>query len=73
MRNVRAGIMTLAEAIRERGYDPDEFLAEYATFSKKLDDLKIVLDSDPRHMTQAGQFQTADLARQPVAAGNGGN
>lgn len=73
MRNVRAGIQTLAEAIRERGYDPDEFLTEYAAFSKKLDALGIVLDSDPRHMTQAGQFQTADLARQPGAAGNGGN
>ena len=68
MRNVRSGIQTLGEAIRERGFDPDEFLQEYAEMTKKLDALGIVLDSDPRHMTQAGQFQTADLARQPGAA-----
>ena len=28
-RNIRAGIMTLSEAIRERGYDPERMLAEY--------------------------------------------
>lgn len=54
MRNVRAGIQTLPEAIRERGYDPDEFLAEYAKSNEKLDELGIVLDSDPRRTTQAG-------------------
>jgi len=57
LRNVRAGIMSLSEAIRERGYDPDELLAEIQHDLKKLDDLGIVLDSDPRRMTQAGQAQ----------------
>jgi len=59
-RNVRSGIMTLSEAIRERGYDPDELLAEMAADNKKLDALKIVLDSDPRKMTQVGQSQAPD-------------
>jgi len=58
-RNIRSGIMTLSEAIKERGYDPNELLAELAADFKKLDDLGLVLDSDPRKMTQAGQAQAA--------------
>lgn len=56
-RKIRSGLMTLSEAIRECGYDPDELLAEYAADLKKLDKLGIVLDSDARQMTQAGQLQ----------------
>jgi lambda family phage portal protein len=56
-RNVRTGIQSLSEAIRERGYDPDELLEEMAGDNMKLDALKLVLDSDPRRMTQAGQAQ----------------
>lgn len=56
-RNIRSGIQTLSEAIRERGYDPDELLAEMAADNAKLDALKLVLDSDARRMTQAGQVQ----------------
>jgi lambda family phage portal protein len=58
-RNVRTGIETLEDAIRERGYDPEEFFAEIAATNEKLDSLRIVLDSDPRKMTQAGQLQGA--------------
>jgi lambda family phage portal protein len=57
MRNVRAGIMTLSEAIRERGYDPEEVLAEMAADNKKIDQLELVLDSDPRKTSQAGLTQ----------------
>jgi len=57
MRNVRAGIQSLPDAIRERGYDPDELFAEIAATNKKLDDLGIVLDSDPRQTNQQGQSQ----------------
>lgn len=45
---VRAGIMTLSEAIREQGYNPDDFLNEYAEDMKKLDSLGLVLSSDCR-------------------------
>ena len=54
-RNIRAGIMSLSEAIRERGYAPDELLAEMAEDNKTLDRLGLILDSDPRRTTQAGQ------------------
>lgn len=64
MRNVRSGIQTLSEAIRERGWDPDEFLEEYAADLKKLDRYGIILDSDARRTTQAGN---------PTAAMGGGD
>jgi capsid protein len=56
-RNIRTGIMTQSEAIRERGYDPKEFLREMAADNKLLDTLALVLDSDARKTTQAGQIQ----------------
>lgn len=66
MRNVRAGIMSLSEALRERGYDPDAVLAEIAADNEKLDALGLILDSDPRKMTQAGQLQ-GEAATQAAA------
>lgn len=70
MRNIRAGITTLSEVLRERGYDPDELLAEFAADNARLDQLKIVLDSDPRQMTQAGQLQGVASSK-PGAAPSG--
>ena len=69
-RNIRTGIMTLSEAIRERGYDPDEFLAEYKADNERLDKLGIVLDSDARATTQAGnpRQQLAAATPEPEAA-----
>jgi lambda family phage portal protein len=68
MRNIRAGIMTLSEALRERGYDPETVLAEMATDLQKLDELQLILDSDPRNMTQAGQLQGAAAAKYKTPA-----
>jgi lambda family phage portal protein len=56
-RLIRNGIMTLPEAIREQGQDPDAHLAEIAEANAKLDELKIVLDSDPRRTSAGGQGQ----------------
>ncbi len=69
MRNARAGIQTIPEAIRERGYDPDAVLAEYKDWNTKIDAAGVVLDSDPRKMTQAGQLQGSPLS---VGGSNGG-
>ena len=49
---VRNGLITLSEAIREQGYNPDTFLREYANDLKKLDELGIVLESDCRKDAQ---------------------
>lgn len=54
---IRAGLMTLPEAQREFGYDPDEMLDEIAESNSKLDAKKIILDSDPRKTTAQGQLQ----------------
>jgi capsid protein len=74
MRNVRAGIQTLFDAIRERGYDPAEFFAEVKEGNALLDALGIKIDSDPRYLTQAGQLQGEALpkpAPAPVADDEG--
>lgn len=58
-REVRNGSQTLSDALRERGYDPDELFEERAAELKKLDGLGIVVDTDPRKTTQAGQIQSS--------------
>lgn len=57
-RNIRNGLQSLSEVLRERGYDPIEVLNEMARDNALLDKLRLVLDSDPRKMTQAGQAQS---------------
>ena len=60
---VRSGQKTHSQVIRENGDDPDTFFAEMAEDLKRLDELGIVLDSDPRRVTQAGnavQIPNAD-------------
>jgi lambda family phage portal protein len=57
MRNIRAGMQSLSDALRERGYNPKAVFDEMARDNKELDKLGLILDSDPRQMTQAGQLQ----------------
>ncbi|MNY54344.1 hypothetical protein D3C86_1902030 [compost metagenome] len=52
---VRAGFKSLSQVIRERGYDPATVLKEIADDNQLLDDLNLILDSDPRRTTQQGQ------------------
>jgi lambda family phage portal protein len=54
---VRAGLKPLGAAIAEMGYDRDEIFAEYESDNKELDRFGLIFDSDPRHMSQAGQTQ----------------
>ncbi len=51
---VRAGLMTLKEAIARQGYDPAHVLAEIGATNAELDALGIVLDTDPRKATKTG-------------------
>lgn len=57
MRQVRAGMMTFSEMVREQGGDPEEHFDEYATDLARLDKLGIKLDSDVRAVSQAGLTQ----------------
>ena len=52
---VRAGVMTLKEAIARQGYGPAQVLAEIAAINTELDALGITLDTDPRRSTRTGQ------------------
>ncbi len=52
---IRAGLMSLAEGIARQGYDPDVVTAEFAEMNKVLDQLGLVLDTDPRKSTRNGQ------------------
>ena len=45
---VRAGLLTLSEAIRMLGYDPRELLGELSDDLEILDELGLQVESDPR-------------------------
>jgi len=51
------GATSLARVIGRQGEDLDDILAEIAATNAKLDALGIVLDSDPRKVTQQGLYQ----------------
>lgn len=57
---VRAGFSTLPQKIAQRGYDARAVLQEQADTLKVVDELELVLTSDPRRMTNVGQAQTTD-------------
>ncbi len=59
---IRSGTETLAEAIARKGRNPDAVLAEIAATNAKLDELGIVLDSDPRRVTKTGSAQSTETA-----------
>ena len=63
-RNIRTGIQSWSEAVRERGYDPDELIEELKADNAKFDAAGLVLDSDARRVTQAGMLQSAIASSQ---------
>lgn len=56
---IRAGLQTLPGALRELGLNPDKHLKELSDTNKQLDQLGLILDSDPR-LTGNGQLQSAE-------------
>jgi lambda family phage portal protein len=56
-RLVRSGALTPDGMVRQQGEDPEEHWQEYAANMRRLDDLGITLDSDPRKVSQSGQGQ----------------
>jgi lambda family phage portal protein len=55
----RMGLRTMPSLIAETGEDWLEQVDEIKQWNAELDDGEIVLDSDPRHATKAGQVQQA--------------
>ena len=68
LRNIRTGITTPSEALRERGFIPSEFWDEYQKDFEDQDRRGLVLDSDARKMNQNGQPHPAAA---PAGASNG--
>jgi len=54
---IRGGIITLSEAIRQQGKDPESHLEEIARDNQTLDELELTLDSDPRKINGSGAQQ----------------
>jgi capsid protein len=59
LKMIRTGTLDLFEAISRNGYDPEERLQKIARINKVLDKLEIILDCDPRNVTDRGQEQPA--------------
>lgn len=58
--DIRAGVSTPQEVLRARGTDPRQVLEAYAEWNKQLDELGVVLDTDPRKVSRTGVGQTTD-------------
>lgn len=58
---VRSGLVSLSEALRSRGYDPEQVLNQIKEDNDLLDSLGLVLDSDPRKTAGQGQIQSTGL------------
>lgn len=54
---VRGGLENMPNAINAMGYEPEEFVQAIADFNALLDKHGVVLDSDPRKITNGGQAQ----------------
>jgi len=53
----RAGYISRSEIVANSGWDAEEIEAELAADNARADALDLVLDSDPRRVTQQGQTQ----------------
>lgn len=65
IKEVRAGFRSLSSAIAETGENPDDVLDEIQLDNAKLDERGIILDSDPRNISQAGQTQQRSVDDPP--------
>ena len=61
IKKVRGGMVSLSEAISASGKDPQKVFEQIAQDNTMLDSLGIVLDSDPRSLTQAGITQPEEV------------
>jgi hypothetical protein len=68
LRLVRIGAMTWSQMVRELGRDPVAQLDEIEAHNAELDRRGIVLDTDPRRMSGAGQLQVTTPADEAASA-----
>lgn len=61
---IRAGMETLSDAIRQNGKDPAKHFDEIAADNERIDELGLVLDSDPRKTAASGLAQPTEEEQQ---------
>jgi capsid protein len=61
-KRIRGGLISHPEALRQDGHDPEAVLEEIAAWNARIDELGIVLDTDPRNTGQSGQTQAQPAA-----------
>ena len=67
IKQVRAGLGSMSGVLRSMGYaDPEVVLRELAEDFELFDELKLVLDTDPRKTTNSGQMQSTGVNTSPV-------
>ena len=59
--------LTLSEAIAQNGYDPEKQLLEIRRINDLLDEYAIILDCDPRNVTDKGVEQPTDSGEKTPA------
>lgn len=64
IQEIRGGLQTWGDAVRERGHEPEKQLEEISKFKEQMDEKGIILDSDPDKVDQAGRNQLRDQSRQ---------
>jgi lambda family phage portal protein len=65
--DIRGGLVSLRQAIARRGYNPEQVLREIAETNALLDELGLVLDTDPRKTrASAGADRATAAAAQPM-------
>lgn len=70
--SIRAGLQSRSEFIRSSGGDPEQVDQDIADDNKRADELGLVLDSDPRKLSQVGQVQQSNQAGDSAPADNKG-
>lgn len=60
---IRCGTLTWPEAVSRLGEDPEQQMKSIADWNKKMDELGIVLDCDPRKTTKNGITQALNMEK----------
>lgn len=63
---IRSGLTSRSEEIRRFGFDPEELDAEIAADNDRVDQLKLIFETDTRLTTEQGQLQGKAVPKPPA-------
>jgi lambda family phage portal protein len=70
--DIRNGLDSRAGVVAKRGRDVEEVDRQISEDNARVDELSIILDSDPRYTAKSGVMQQAEAGAVANATGNGG-